>query len=110
MCPTVSNLLKLQSKGSPILAHILTNFEEPKDNQSSRKRAAIPVKQEPEEPEIKKKHLEDDDADLIAAEILFRKISSNIKPETSYFDNYSCENGIFFNNQLYFCKNGMFQV
>ncbi|RZC39166.1 transcription factor E2F5-like [Asbolus verrucosus] len=90
------NFLKVQSRGSPIVANILSSAQEP-EVRPQRKRhnqTTVNVKSEPEEPDSKKKHYDEDDADLIAAEILFKKISSDITADNSYYKDLSPEKGL----------------
>lgn len=47
------------------------------------------------DPPAKKKRYEDDDADLIAAEILFKKISSDISTEIDFYQEMSAERDPF---------------
>ncbi|XP_044269603.1 transcription factor E2F4 [Tribolium madens] len=90
-----SNFLKVQSRGSPIIANILTLAPEP-EIRIQRKRPKACVNAETEEPQPKKSHYDEDmHGDLIAAEILFRKISSDIGKESTDCDDLLSEKGLY---------------
>ncbi|EFA09573.1 transcription factor E2F5 [Tribolium castaneum] len=90
-----ANFLKVQSKGSPIIANILSLAPEP-EIRVPRKRPKASVKTESEEPESKKSHYDEDvHGDLIAAEILFRKISSDIGKESNDCEDLLAEKGLY---------------
>ncbi|KAJ8912902.1 hypothetical protein NQ315_017232 [Exocentrus adspersus] len=76
--------LKIRSSSSPIIANLLMDVSGQDDGKISRKRACV-VKKEPEEPDRKRRFLlhSEDDPELVAAEILFRKVSGTV-PNNSF--------------------------
>ncbi|XP_018568044.1 transcription factor E2F5 [Anoplophora glabripennis] len=70
--------LKIKSSGAPIVANLLTESTETEESRINRKRTYT-IKRETEEPERKRRFLinSEEDPELVAAEILFRKVSSD---------------------------------
>lgn len=53
----------------------------------------VNIKSEFEEPERKKRHYDDDDGDLVTAEILFKKFSSDVAADAADHDEVPSEKG-----------------
>ncbi|KAJ8944050.1 hypothetical protein NQ318_016248 [Aromia moschata] len=69
--------LRVKSSGKPIVANLVTDVPVEEDNRPTRKRPVTCIKRDPEEPDNKKRLVinTDDDPELAAAEILFKKVS-----------------------------------
>ncbi|KAJ3643073.1 hypothetical protein Zmor_025809 [Zophobas morio] len=73
------NFLKIQSRGTPVAANILSILQDPEAQMQRKRSHRVSVKSEIEQPDCKRRHYEDDEhGDLIAAEILFKKISNDV--------------------------------
>jgi hypothetical protein len=85
------NFLKVQSRSSPIVANVLSLLQEPENKVQKKRPNVVNIKSEFEEPERKKRHYDDDDGDLVTAEILFKKFSSDVAADAADHDEVPSE-------------------